>query len=51
MSFLKNKLFGVLILIAVIVYVISPLDFVPGPIDDVIVAVIGVALSKRKLLR
>ena len=37
--------------IVVLIYIISPLDFVPGPIDDVVVGVLGVAyqiLRNRK---
>ncbi len=36
-----------LVLIIVILYVVSPLDACPGPIDDVIVAVLGIAARKR----
>ena len=33
----------IVVLIVVLIYIISPLDFVPGPIDDVVVGVLGVA--------
>lgn len=36
-----------LILIVVLLYVISPVDAVPGPIDDVIVALLGMAARKH----
>ena len=41
----------IVVLIVVLIYIISPLDFVPGPIDDVVVGVLGVAyhiLRNRK---
>ena len=42
-----NKVIKAAILVLVIVYVLSPLDACPGPIDDVIVALIGLSLGKR----
>lgn len=36
-----------LILIAVVIYIISPLDLVPGPIDDVILAIVTLFARKR----
>lgn len=41
-DFLKGVVF-----MAVLVYVVSPIDAVPGPIDDLIVAMLGLAASKR----
>lgn len=38
--------FKFLILIGVILYVLSPVDAAPGLIDDLIVAVMGIALRK-----
>ena len=43
-----NKLVRILILIAVIVYAVSPVDLMPGPIDDLIVLVAG-AIGTRQL--
>lgn len=37
----------VIVLIAVIVYIVSPVDLVPGPIDDIIVLLLTVAANKR----
>lgn len=37
---------GMLIML-VIIYVISPVDFVPGPVDDIIVILLGLAAQKR----
>ena len=35
-----------LILIFMIVYILSPVDAYPGPIDDIVVLIIGMALRK-----
>ncbi len=37
----------VIVLIAVIAYIISPVDLMPGPIDDIIVLLLTVAANKR----
>ena len=40
-----------IVVLIVVLIIISPLDFVPGPIDDVVVGVLGVAyqiLRNRK---
>ena len=42
-----NKVIKVAILVLVIVYIVSPIDACPGPIDDVIVSLIGLSLGKR----
>ena len=36
-----------MLIVLVIVYVISPVDFVPGPIDDILVVLLGLAAQKR----
>jgi uncharacterized membrane protein YkvA (DUF1232 family) len=36
-----------MILVLMILYIISPIDACPGPIDDLIVLIIGVAARKR----
>lgn len=36
-----------LVLVVVILYIVSPIDACPGPIDDVIVALLGMAARKR----
>ena len=41
-DFLKVLLIGLMV-----VYVISPVDACPGPIDDMVVMLIGMAASKR----
>lgn len=35
-----------MILVLMIIYIISPIDACPGPIDDLIVLVIGLAAQK-----
>ena len=37
----------ILVLVFVIAYVIAPIDLAPGPIDDIIIAVLGVAYNRR----
>lgn len=36
----------VLILVLMIVYIVSPIDLCPGPIDDAIVLLLGLAARK-----
>jgi len=36
-----------LVLVVVILYVVSPIDFLPGPIDDIIIAVMGIAANRK----
>ena len=40
---------GMLILL-MILYIVSPIDACPGPIDDIIVAIIGFAATRRKAI-
>ncbi len=42
-----NNLLKVLLTTLIIVYIISPVDLVPGPIDDVIVALAGLTMRKK----
>ena len=44
---MNNNALKVLVLVAVILYIVSPIDLCPGPIDDIIIAVMGVAARKR----
>ena len=37
-----------MIIVLVILYVVSPIDFAPGPIDDLIVMLLGVAAMTGK---
>ena len=42
-----NDVMKGMILILIILYIISPVDMCPGPIDDLIVMFIGIATRKR----
>ena len=44
-DFLKGVVF-----MAVVVYVVSPIDVAPGPVDDLLVALLGIAASKRLVI-
>ena len=44
---MNNNILRVLVLVSVILYIVSPIDALPGPIDDIIVAVMGVAARKK----
>ena len=37
-----------LILVLMILYIVSPIDACPGPIDDIIVLLIGLAATKGR---
>lgn len=39
-----------LTLVVTILYIVSPVDACEGPIDDIIVAVLGIAARKRLLV-
>ncbi len=43
-----NKAFKVFLMVAMIIYIISPLDFVPGPIDDALVLLVGLASNRSQ---
>jgi len=43
-DFLKGILF-----LALILYIVSPVDFVPGPIDDILLILMSVASETRSL--
>lgn len=40
-----NKAIKAVIIILIILYIVSPIDALPGPIDDIIVALIGLATA------
>ncbi|WP_029319837.1 hypothetical protein [Butyrivibrio sp. AE3004] len=42
-----NKLLKYLILAALVIYVVSPVDFLPGPVDDVIAILLYMASNKN----
>lgn len=43
----KNNSAKILIMIAVIIYILSPVDMVPGPIDDFIIALMAYCLNRQ----
>ena len=45
----KNDIFKYLILGAMIIYIVSPVDALPGPVDDAIVLLMGLAVSRRRI--
>lgn len=42
-----NDVMKGMLIVLVIIYVISPVDFVPGPVDDLIVILLGIAGQKK----
>ncbi|MDO5150726.1 MAG: hypothetical protein ACI4KB_11785 [Oscillospiraceae bacterium] len=40
----QEKLKRILIAVIVVIYILNPVDF-PGPIDDIIVTIVGAALE------
>ncbi len=43
-----NNIVKVIIILVVILYIVSPIDACPGPIDDVVVAILGLAATTIK---
>ena len=42
-----NQLTKVLVIICMIIYVVSPIDACPGPIDDLIVILLSMAAQRK----
>ena len=42
-----NDLMKGLVIMAVVMYIVSPIDAAPGPIDDIIVLLLGLASRKQ----
>jgi uncharacterized membrane protein YkvA (DUF1232 family) len=42
-----NDFMKALVLVVVLLYIVSPIDALPGPVDDVIVAMLGIAARKK----
>lgn len=36
-----------IVLLVIIMYIVSPIDAVPGPVDDIIILLLGIASRKR----
>lgn len=45
-----NQITKILLLVFVVLYVISPVDAVPGPIDDLIVILLNIAAQRKMRL-
>lgn len=43
-----NRVAKGMILVLVILYIVSPIDACPGPVDDIIVLLLGIAASKGR---
>lgn len=43
-----NSGLKILLLIALLLYVISPVDCVPGPVDDMILILVYAVMNRRK---
>ncbi len=44
---MSKSVLKVLIILGVLAYAISPVDALPGPIDDLIVIILGYVINKR----
>ncbi len=44
---IMNDVMKGMLIILVVIYIISPIDFVPGPVDDFIVILLGLASQKK----
>ncbi len=42
-----NGLMKGLVIMAILMYIVSPIDAAPGPIDDIIVLMLGLATRKQ----
>lgn len=40
-----------MVIMAIIIYLVSPVDLMPGPVDDIIVLLLGVATQKNNSVR
>lgn len=40
-----------MVIMAIIIYLVSPVDLMPGPVDDIIVLLLGVAAQKNNSVR
>ncbi|MDD7408447.1 MAG: hypothetical protein SOV71_06710 [Anaerovoracaceae bacterium] len=46
----SNNTLKVLLAVGLILYIVSPIDFFPGPMDDILAGLIGIA-GEASLLR
>ena len=45
--YIMNDTMKGMLIVLVVLYVISPIDLCPGPVDDLIVVLLGVATNKK----
>lgn len=43
-----KKLWTLVLIVGIVIYVLSPIDLFPGPVDDALVAVVGAGLLHGK---
>ena len=43
-----KKFWTLMLNVGIVIYIISPIDLFPGPVDDALVAVVGVAMRHGK---
>ncbi len=41
-----NKAIKIAVIVLTILYIVSPVDICPGPLDDVVVALFGLAVTR-----
>lgn len=46
---MKNKFIQGMLFALLLVYVVSPVDFLPGPVDDILAILLYLAANKEKL--
>lgn len=45
---MMNGVMKGMILVLIVLYIVSPVDACPGPIDDIIILLIGIAATKSR---
>ena len=45
--YIMNDTMKGMLIVLVVLYVISPIDLCPGPVDDLIVVLLGMAANKK----
>lgn len=46
---IMNNIMKALVVVVILAYIVSPVDLVPGPIDDIIVALLGLGAARKQL--
>jgi len=45
-----EKIIKAMIILFMVIYIVSPIDVCPGPIDDILVLIISMAATRNKML-